>query len=61
MERIPMNPGAYHIQNDQVKTFELAESNFVKTKNAALQKITPIPIVAGKMTLELKGSTRASS
>lgn len=56
MERIPMNPGAYVIQNDQVKALEPAESNFVKNKKRqTLQKITPIPIVAGKATLQLKG------
>lgn len=57
VERIPMNAGAYHLQNDQVKGLELAESTFVKNKRReVLQKITPIPIVAGKMTLEIKGS-----
>jgi hypothetical protein len=56
MERIPMNPGAYVIQNDQVKALEPAESNFVKNKKRqTLQRITPIPIVAGKATLQLKG------
>jgi hypothetical protein len=56
MERIPMNPGAYMIQNDQVKALEPAESNFVKNKKRqTLQRITPIPIVAGKATLQLKG------
>jgi hypothetical protein len=56
LERIPMNPGAYILQNDQVKTLEYAASNFVKNKKRqTLQKVTPIPIVAGKATLELKG------
>lgn len=56
MERIPMNPGAYIVLNEQVKALEPAESNFVKSKKRqTLQKITPIPIVAGKATLELKG------
>jgi hypothetical protein len=56
IERIPMNPGAYMVQNGQVKALELAESNFVKNKKRqTLQRITPIPIVAGKATLELKG------
>lgn len=56
IERIPMNPGAYLVQNDQVKALEPAESNFVTSKKRqTLQKITPIPIVAGKARLELKG------
>jgi hypothetical protein len=57
IERIPMNPGGYIVVNDQVKTLEPAEMNFVKNKKRqTLQKITPIPIVAGKARLELKGA-----
>jgi hypothetical protein len=57
VERIPMNAGAYYVRDDQVKSLELAESTFVKNKRRqVLQKITPIPIVAGKMTLEIKGA-----
>jgi hypothetical protein len=56
VERIPMNPGAYYVENNQVKTLEYAESNYVKSKKrTALQKITPIPIVAGKATVQIKG------
>ena len=32
MERIPMNSGAYFVNNDQVKSLEYAESTFVKDK-----------------------------
>jgi hypothetical protein len=60
VERIPMNAGAYHLENGQVKTLQLAESTFVKDKKRrALQMVTPIPIVAGKMTLEIKGEHSA--
>jgi hypothetical protein len=56
MERIPMNPGAYFVDHDQVKTLEYAESTFVKDKKrSVLQKITPVPVVAGKATVQLKG------
>ncbi len=55
-ERIPMNAGAYFVDNNQVKTLEYAESTFVKDKKrSVLQKITPIPVVAGKATVQLKG------
>jgi hypothetical protein len=60
MERIPMNPGAYFVENDQVKTLELGESMLVKSKKRqTLQRVTPIPIVAGKATLQLKGEHAA--
>lgn len=60
VERIPVNAGAYYFQNNRVKNLELAESTFVKDKKRhALQMITPIPIVAGKMTLEIKGAHSA--
>ncbi len=56
VERIPMNPGAYLVDKDQVKMLEYGESIFVKNKRRQmLQRVTPIPIVAGKATLELKG------
>jgi hypothetical protein len=57
VERIPMNPGAYSVENDQVKMLEYGESFFVRDKKRQiLQRVTPIPIVAGKATLELKGA-----
>jgi hypothetical protein len=56
MERIPMNAGAYFVDNNKVKTLEYAESTFVKDKKrSVLQKITPVPVVAGKATVQLKG------
>jgi hypothetical protein len=59
-ERIPMNSGAYYLEHDQVKALEPGESIFVKDKKRqALQRIAPIPIVAGKATLQLKGEHSA--
>jgi hypothetical protein len=56
IERIPMNPGAYYVQKEQVRNLEYAESMLVKSKKRqTLQKITPIPVVAGKATLQIKG------
>jgi hypothetical protein len=56
VESIPMNAGAYFLQNGQVKTLDYAESTFVKSKKRqALKMITPIPLVAGKVTVQLKG------
>jgi hypothetical protein len=56
VEEIPMNAGAYFLENGQVKTLDYAESTFVKSKRRqALKMITPIPLVAGKVTVQLKG------
>jgi hypothetical protein len=56
VELIPMNVGAYYVQDGVAKTLEYAESDFVKSKKRqALQKVAPIPIVSGKATVEIKG------
>lgn len=60
IERIPMNPGAYFVQDGQVKNLEYANTDFVKSKKRSiLQKITPIPVVSGKERVELKGEHAA--
>jgi hypothetical protein len=60
IERIPMNPGAYFVQDGQVKNLEYADTNFVKSKKRSiLQKITPIPVVSGKERVELNGEHAA--
>jgi len=56
VEEIPMNAGAYFRQNGHVRTLDYAESTFVKSKKRqALKMITPIPVVAGKVTVQIKG------
>ena len=56
LERIPMNAGAYFVQGDEVKTLDYAESTVVTSKKRkALKMITPIPILAGKATVQVKG------
>jgi hypothetical protein len=56
VERIPMNAGAYFVEGDQVKSLEYAESTIVTNKRRQVLKvITPIPLVAGKATVQIKG------
>ena len=60
MERIPMNAGAYYVETDQVRTLAYAESTFVKDKKrTVLQKISPVPMVPGKATVQIKGEHAA--
>ena len=56
LEQIPMNPGAYFVEGDQVKSLEYAESTVVTNKRRQVLKvITPIPMVSGKATVQIKG------
>jgi hypothetical protein len=56
IERIPVNPGVYMVAGEQVKALTQAEVKLVNNKRRSiLKRITPIPIVAGKSTVELDG------
>jgi hypothetical protein len=54
--RIPQDPGAYWLEGNQAKVIKLAESTVHTNKGRSiLAKLTPIPVVTGKGTLELQG------
>ena len=56
VERVPVEPGVYLVSGDQLKTIPPAESKIVGNKRRTILKaITPIPIVAGKGTVEIEG------
>ena len=56
VERVPVEPGVYLVAGDQLKTIPPAESKIVGNKRRTILKaITPIPIVAGKGTVEIEG------
>ncbi len=61
-ERVPVEPGVYLVEGDQLKTIKAAESKFVgqSKKRSILKVITPIPIVSGKGTLEVEGAHSAN-
>jgi hypothetical protein len=54
--KIPQDAGVYQLVNGELRVFKQAESK-VQTKKgrSVLKAITPIPVVAGKGTLELEG------
>jgi hypothetical protein len=61
VERVPIDPGVYLVDGDTLKAFKAAESKFVTSKGRSLLKVmAPIPIVAGKATVELDGETSAN-
>ena len=55
--RIPQDPGVYWLEGNQAKVIKLAESAIHTNKGRSILKaLSPIPMVAGKGTLELSGA-----
>ncbi len=58
---IPEEPGVYKVIDGKMTALKIAESSIVTDKKRQVLKvITPIPIVAGKSTIELTGTTSAT-
>lgn len=54
--KIPQNPGAYYLENDKAVRIKAAESTVRTSKGrSVLGAISPIPVVAGKGTVEVQG------
>ena len=54
--RIPQNPGTYLVEGSQARALPQAELEVVSDKKRTVLKIiTPIPVVAGKATVVIKG------
>ena len=55
--KVPQEQGVYLVDGQSLKTIPAAESKFVgdTKKRSILKVITPIPIIAGKGTLEIDG------
>jgi hypothetical protein len=55
--RIPQDPGVYWLLGNEVQVMKLAESSLHTNKGRSiLQKLTPVPMVNGKATLEIQGA-----
>jgi hypothetical protein len=58
VEQIPSDPGVYYIHNDKLEVIKVAESKVVGNKRRQVLKVlSPIPLVAGKATLEIDGDS----
>src|ERR1700730_15174112 len=58
--RVPLGPGVYWINGDKVEALKLAETSVNSSKGRTVLKVlSPIPIVPGKSTVEIKGETAA--
>jgi hypothetical protein len=57
VSRIPQDPGVYWVEGNQTKVLKLAETAVHTDKGRSiLKKLSPIPVVTGKATLELEGA-----
>ena len=57
IEKVPKDPGVYYLDGEAMRTVKQAESKMVTDKGRkALKLLSPIPIISGKMTLELDGA-----
>ncbi len=64
VRRVPAEPGVYRVVGEKLEPLKQGESKVVNNKRrAVLQRLSPIPIVTGKATLELDGphSTNVTS
>jgi hypothetical protein len=60
IERIPYEAGVFFVEGDKVTTLKPAESKLVNNKRRSILKVlTPVPVVAGKSTVELDGLAAA--
>jgi hypothetical protein len=56
VSRVPMDPGVYLVMGDQLKTIPVAELEAVSDKKRSVLKVlSPVPIVAGKQSVVIKG------
>jgi hypothetical protein len=56
-ERVPQDPGVYLAQGSELKALPRAECKVVNSKGrSALKVLSPIPMVAGKATVEVDGA-----
>jgi hypothetical protein len=56
LAKIPKDSGVYRIENGELRTFPVADFTVHTPKgNTALRVLTPIPIIAGKSTVEIAG------
>ncbi len=58
VEQIPSEPGVYYLHADKLEAVKVAESKIVNNKRRQILKaLSPVPMVAGKATLEIDGDT----
>jgi hypothetical protein len=62
VEQIPEALGVYYIHNDKLEPIKVGESKIVNNKKRQVLKVlSPIPMVAGKATVEIDGDTSSNA
>jgi len=58
--RVPEEPGVYYVVGEKIETLKPAEVSVISNKGRAVLKVlSPIPIVPGKSSVEIKGESAA--
>jgi len=58
--RVPVEPGVYYVDGDKIKALKPAESEMNSSKGRSVLKVlSPVPIVPGKSSVEIKGEAAA--
>ena len=61
VSRIPREPGVYWVDGDQTRAVKQGESKVHTNKGrSVLQRLSPLPVVTGKATLEMDGPHSAT-
>ncbi len=57
---VPEEPGVYYVVGERIETLKAAEVAVISSKGRTVLKIlSPVPIIPGKSTVEIKGETAA--
>ena len=60
-DRVPQEVGVYLVEGDTLRTIKQAESKVQTSKGRNILKVlSPLPVVAGKATVELEGEASAN-
>jgi hypothetical protein len=60
-DRVPQEPGVYLVDGKELRTIKVGESKSVTNKGRSILKVlSPIPVVSGKVTVELDGEHSAT-
>ena len=56
--RVPVEPGVYYVEGGKILPIKTAEVEVTSSKSRTILKVlSPVPIVPGKSTVEIKGET----
>jgi len=60
VDSVPETPGVYYVRGDKLQAVKVAESKIVNDKKRSVLKVlSPVPLIAGKETVELDGDNAA--